>query len=306
MGNILADCQRCTIIDKCDVCTEVLTIRTGNRSGGTTRHASVSEAGSAAGQTGGTGNGSLNRSSSRLRQSSADGPSVAAFTVDEDAAIAAAIAASYGTGGTGGGLSEEELVAQAIRNERLQEESRQRAMLREEQENEYEESLRIDQQRELEKAQKRKEEEEEARRVAAEEEAHRERAETEAAEAAEVEAAKKQKIQGIIEEAKKQLSVEPGKEAEGIVQVMIRMPHGRRVQRAFLTSDVVAQLYHFANVEGGEVEDEHALAGLLYRLVSSMPRRVYEDRDATLEAEGIKGKCALLVEVLDDDEPQAA
>lgn len=297
--NILADCKRCSF-DQCELCTEILPLRTRTAS----RHASVasSEGGaSAAGQTGGTGNGGASsHPASRLRQASANG-----ILLDDDQALAAAIAASYadGSGGTGGGgLTEEELAAQAIQREKLQEESRQRARLRQEQESEYEESLRIDAEKQIEKEKRRQEEEEEARRLAEEEEVKRLEAEKEADEAAEAASAKKRRIEAIIEEARKHLSPEPANDAAGRVLVVIRTPDGRRLKRAFSASDVVAQLYHFANVAGGEAGDEQAIAGLLYRLVSSMPRHVYEDREATLEAEGLKGQCALLVEIADVDD----
>lgn len=305
MGNVLADCRRCSI-DHCDVCTDVLPQRNGQRSS-TTRHASVAlgaEAGAAAGQTGGTGSASsTNHAVPRLLQTgSGSAPNNGPLLSDEDHRLAA-IAASYDSGGTGGNnlagniLSEEELLAQAIRREKLHEESLERARLREEQSAEYEESLRIDQQREQEKALRKKEEEEAAVKAAEEEEERLRKEEERAAEEAEAEAARKQQIKAIIQKAQEELVPEPQKGEEGRIEVMVRVPDGRRLKRAFLKSHTVSQLYHFANVEGGE-----ALAERQFRLVSSMPRKVYEDHEATLESEGFKGQSALLVEIIEDDD----
>lgn len=316
MGNILSDCQRCNVA-QCDVCTEVV-LPLRNRQAGRTRHSpatSGAEAGVAAGQTGGTGGGGggAGRGASRHGQdfrdtyseTGGDGtPPPGALQGDEDPGLVAAIAASYASGGTGGGgpagarltPTEEELLAQAIRRAKNEEESRERARLREEQASEYEESLRIDQQREYEKALRKKEAEEAARQKAEEEEARRLKEEKEASEAAAAEAARKQRAETAATEARAQLVPEPARGEAGRVEVMVKVPDGRRLKRAFLASEPVARLYHFANAEAGE-----GLAGRSFRLVSSMPRRVYEDKGATLESEGIKGQCALLVEITDED-----
>jgi len=313
MGNLLAECRRCSI-DQCELCTEVLpsSLRTGQR--GTTRHVPVaagSEAERAAGAAGGVGRrqdfqpthmseAALLQQAIRNSQAAGGGEpgaSRGALLGEEDPALMAAIAASYAGGVVGAGVTEEELVAQAIRRAKNEEESRQRQRLRDEQEDEYEESLRIDQQRELEKALRKKEEEEAARRAAEDEEERRMKAEQDAAEVAAAEAAKKKKTETAIEEARSQLSPELEKGTANLVQVMVKLPDGRRLKRGFSASDTVAQIYHFANAEGGE-----GIAGREFRLVSAMPRSVYEDRESTLEAAGLQGQCALLMESLDEDE----
>mmetsp|Transcript_35370 Transcript_35370/g.71444 ORF Transcript_35370/g.71444 Transcript_35370/m.71444 type:complete len:183 (-) Transcript_35370:234-782(-) len=182
-----------------------------------------------------------------------------------------------------------------MRKAQFEEEARERQRLREEQEAEYEESLRVDRQREAEKALRLKEEEERRQREAAEEEARKREAEQLRAEAEEAERVRKEKVDAIILDARSQLTPEPAAGEPNRVQVLIRTPQGARLKRSFLGTDPIGQLYHYVNAEGGE-----ALAGSEYRLVSSMPRAVYEDRESTLEAAGLKGQCALLVESTED------
>lgn len=173
-------------------------------------------------------------------------------------------------------------MAEAVRRAKLEEEAAERARLREEQAAEYEESLRIDRERE-EELQRRQREEEEEKRL----ELERIQKETEAAQA------EKERIATIMEEARQKLKEEPGPE-EKRVTVALKFPDGRRMKRAFRAEDDVAQIYYFANSEAGE-----SLASREYHIVEAMPRRVYEDRSATLETAGLQGQCALLVELLD-------
>merc|ERR1719203_1985278 len=81
---------------------------------------------------------------------------------EEDPSLMAAIAASYAAGNAriGRQHSDEEIVEQAIRRSKNEEEARERERLRNEQATEYEESLRMDRQKEAEKAIRLKEEEE--------------------------------------------------------------------------------------------------------------------------------------------------
>mmetsp|Transcript_31895 Transcript_31895/g.74616 ORF Transcript_31895/g.74616 Transcript_31895/m.74616 type:complete len:300 (-) Transcript_31895:21-920(-) len=182
----------------------------------------------------------------------------------------------------GGAQTERDLVAQAIKASKL-EESRERERLREEQAREYQESLLIDQQREAERQRRLQEEEEEKQRKA-----------REAEEAEKAEADRQSQIATLIAESKARLQPEPPADEKGKVQVQVRVPDGRRLRRNFRGSDPVSQLYDFANAEGGE-----AVASQDYMLVSAMPRKVYEDRTATLEDVGLQGQCALLIEVQD-------
>merc|ERR1712232_167085 len=161
---------------------------------------------------------------------------------------------------------------------------RSKRRLREEQAAEYEESLRVDREREAEKARKLREEEDV--RLAAEEKAQEE---------ARAEDARKAAILAKIEDARNLLEPEPTDEAAGpTVKIALMLPDGRRLKRAFPRSATVAQIYYFVDVEGGA-----SIAGEEYRVVSRMPKKVYEDRDSTFEAEGLQGQCTLLIELID-------
>lgn len=168
-----------------------------------------------------------------------------------------------------------------------QEEALERARLREEQQAEYEESLRIDRERAAEKALRQKEEEERQRQESEELESKVKQAEAE-------EQAKKEKMTQILQEAQQMLPPEPAAD-EAILQFLIRTPDGRRLKRAFNSENTIGQVYAFVLIEGGE-----ALQSRSFRLVETMPRRTYEDREQTLAAAGLKGQCTLLVEVTDD------
>merc|ERR1712060_545550 len=84
---------------------------------------------------------------------------------EEDPALMAAIAASYASGSNRASqYSESQLVEQAIRRSKQEEENRERARLRDEQAAEYAVSLQKDRQREAERALRQKEEEEARRK----------------------------------------------------------------------------------------------------------------------------------------------
>lgn len=309
MGNILADCRRCDVcdaarlgIDQCELRTDVLSGRqSANQQGGSGGATQRRAAGGNAGQAGARHEyqpadmteADMIEQALRLSRLTADQPRRGAAAGGSEGSNAAAPA------GRQGPLSadeEAELMAAAVRKSRIEEESRERRRLIAEQEAEYEESLRIDREREAEKQLRQKEEEERRQREAAEEEAKKREAEKLQAEAEEAERVRKAKVEAAVEEAHKHLTSEPEAGAPGRVQVLVRTPQGARLKRAFLGSDTVGLIYHYVNAEGGD-----ALAGADYRLVSSMPRAVYEDREATLEAAGLKGQCALLVELIEDD-----
>uniref|UniRef100_A0A7S4UF83 UBX domain-containing protein n=1 Tax=Alexandrium monilatum TaxID=311494 RepID=A0A7S4UF83_9DINO len=308
MGNILADCRRCEVcdaarlgIDQCELRTDALSgHQSSNQQGGsgaTHRRAAGGNAGQAGArheyQPADMTEADMIEQALRLSRLTA-----------ERSRQGTAPRGSEGTGtaapaGRPGPLTadeEAELVAAAVRKTQMEEENRERRRLIAEQEAEYEESLRIDREREAEKALRQKEEEERRQREAAEEEAKKREAEKLEAEAEEAERVRKARVEAALEEARKHLTPEPEAGVPGRIQVLVRTPQGARLQRAFLGSDSVGLIYHYVNAEGGE-----ALAGADYRLVSSMPRAVYEDREATLEAAGLKGQCALLVEVIEED-----
>jgi len=306
MGNVLADCRRYGL-EQCELCTEVVHPSRGHLRGGATgttnsgvatnahRHATSGPAHTEVGSSNrgaGTGRGGHDHLPPNMSEASghgtnrngADAGQRGAILGDEDPNLLAAIAASYASGNPNASRqTEEELVREAVRRSKLEEEARARARLRDEQAQEYEESLRIDQQREAEKACRQKEEEEK-RRVEQEE----------AAKAEEEERMKREKIATLMEEARQRLNPEPADGESGRLQVLVRLPDGRRLKRAFLSTDCVSQIYDYVNVEGG------ALGGQEYRLVSAIPRVLYEDQSLTLASVGLQGQCALLVEVIDE------
>lgn len=191
-----------------------------------------------------------------------------------DPHLAAAIEASYAAQTEHGMVSnEEDLIQQALRMSQMEEDSRQRAALKEQQEVELQESILMDQLREQEEKRRRVEEEE--LRV------------LEASKAAEEE---RQRVAD--QEAKRsRVPPEPPAGEPGRVDLQIRTPDGRRLRRAFRGSDTVGQVYDYIDVEG-----ELGEACQAYRLVSTMPRREYEERQQTLQEAGLQGQCALLVE----------
>jgi len=298
MGNVLADCQRCEVchagLDQCELRSDSAP---GSHPAALAVPASATDAGSG--------------SHAVSRQASGPAPDVVRRQipgpaqdvahrhrefqpddVPEAELIQQALQLSRIEAGQD---TEEELMAAAARKAEMERESRERARLREEQAAEYEESLRIDREREAERALRQKEEEELKQRQAAEAEAQRREAERLRAEAEEAECARRAKAAAAAEAARASLTPEPEPGEPGRVRVLVRTPQGARLERAFRASDAVGQLYHYVDAEGGE-----SLAGSEYRLVSSMPRVVYEERDATLADTGLKGQCMLLVEVIDD------
>lgn len=334
MGNILLECRRCEVctaprycVDQCELYTDVLSVQpnSGPGVGSASRHAgggAVQEGGRAGqrsqeyqpadmseadmiqqalrisrleaerGRHAGVHGGPQGSDAAGMANSNGSGPLLG----EEDPSLMAAIAASYASGyAQVGQQSEEELVAAAVRKSKMEEENRQRARLREEQAAEYEESLRIDREREAEKALRLKEEEEARQHEAAEQEAKKREAARKQSEAEEAERVRTAKVLALVEEARQQLMSEPAIDEPNRVQVLVKAPDGRRLTRAFRAGDPMMQVYHYVNTEGGEV-----LAGREYRLVSTMPRVVFEDRHATLEAAGLQGKCTLLVEIIDD------
>merc|ERR1712232_480553 len=112
---------------------------------------------------------------------------------------------------------------------------------------------------------------------------------------ARAEDARKAAILAKIEDARRLLEPEPTDEAAGpAVKIALMLPDGRRLKRAFPGTATVGQIYYFVDVEGGP-----EIAGEEYRVVSRMPKKAYEDRDATFQAEGLQGQCTLLIELID-------
>mmetsp|Transcript_1898 Transcript_1898/g.4457 ORF Transcript_1898/g.4457 Transcript_1898/m.4457 type:complete len:361 (+) Transcript_1898:78-1160(+) len=196
-----------------------------------------------------------------------------------DAHLAMALEASYNSQTTAGmQASEEDLIQQAIMISQREEESRQRASLREQQEQELQESVLMDRMREEEE--KRKLEEE---RQLRDMEARAKREEEE-------------RVASELAEKKSRVPPEPAADQPGRVDVMIRLRDGQRLRRFFLGSNTVGQIYDYLDTTCGE-----EFAKQSYRLVSTMPRRAYEERDQDLASAGLQGQCALLVEAIQGD-----
>jgi len=202
-------------------------------------------------------------------------------TADGDAQLAAAIEASFlAQTNAGREASEEELIAQALRESQQEEDKRKRQELRDQQEAELQESILMDQMREQQEREQREaaaamQRAEEQSRVEA---ANRERTETEARQAQ-------------LEAKRARLPEEPPAGDPLRVALMLRLPNGQRLQRAFRSSETVGCLYDFVDLQSEE------LAGQSYRLVSTMPRKAYEDRQPTLQEAGIQNQFVLMVEI---------
>lgn len=168
--------------------------------------------------------------------------------------------------------------------------------LREEQNSAYERSLAQDrerarQRREAEAAQKRAEEEARAKAKAAEKEA--------------------QKIGQWKRWRAQKLPQEPGPETKDAARVSIRLTNGERVVRRFAADAEMEELYAFVecyDVSGAEEDVVQAPAGYQhkynFRLVSPMPRAVYD-----IDAGGTVGRRVgrsgnLIVEPISDEEDE--
>lgn len=200
---------------------------------------------------------------------------------DTDAQLAAAIEASYySQTGAGRELSESEQLAKAMELSQAVEDNRQRQQLREQQEAELLESEFMDRQRE-EEDQRRQAEEEELRQAAERSQQDEEAKGREAA----------AQVAAELEAKRARLPQEPPTGTPGRVQLMLRLPNGQRLQRAFSSSDSIGSLYDFVDLQSEELTSHR------YRLVTSMPRNAYEDREATLAEAGIQNSSVLMVEV---------
>merc|ERR1740121_1808352 len=198
-----------------------------------------------------------------------------------DAQLAAAIEASFlAQTNAGREASEEELIAQAMRMSQQEEDKRQRQELRDQQEAELQESMLMDQMREH---QAREEREAAAAMAKAEEQSRQEAANRAAQEA--------QQARAESEAKRARLPEEPPAGDPLRVALMLRLPNGTRLQRSFRSSEAVGCLYDFVDLQCEE------LAGQPYRLVSTMPRKAYEDREPTLQDAGIKNQFVLMVEL---------
>lgn len=195
-----------------------------------------------------------------------------------DAAMAASFASQTGAGMA---QTDDDLLSQALRISQQEEENRQRQQLRSNQEAELAESELMDQMREI------NEQEQRAQEAVVEQS----RLEEERRQAAELE------VQAAELEAKRaRVPEEPPAGERDRVAIMFRLLDGKKVQRAFRSSEAVGSLYDFLDVHTGL-----ELAQRRYQLVSTMPRQEFVDRGHTLAEAGIKNQFVLMVELSKDD-----
>lgn len=202
--------------------------------------------------------------------------------MDEDHQLAAAIAASMEEGGAdpeshthqeqngiGAGGDYDERAASRLLSATDPTLNRQRS-LRAQQDSAFEESLAMD------------------RAIAQSEQMERERQEREAAEKV-----RKQREAEMKRTAKRTRvpAVPPPDCKEKTTELMIRMPTGARVQRKFLASNTVGNVYDFIESEVDELADVN------FELMAAYPRKSYTDREASLEE--LAPKAALVVHLKD-------
>lgn len=168
--------------------------------------------------------------------------------------------------------------------------------IREEQNSAYERSLAQDrerarQRREAEAAQKRVEQEEKDRIAATEAEAHK------------VEQWKRWRARSI--------PIEPGSDVKGVTRISIRLTSGERVVRRFAEYADMEELYAFVecyNMIKAEESTSAATEPMGYehrygfKLVSPMPRVVYDAKVSGTVGEKVGRSGNLIVEPIDDDE----
>jgi len=177
--------------------------------------------------------------------------------------------------------------------------------LREEQDSAYERSLAADRERV-----RRRREEAEAQA----------RAEREAAAAAETAEKKQRKVRQWRRWRAQSLPAEPGGDVKDVSRVSIRMPSGERIIRKFRSDADLEELYAFVDCHGvlqqheddngereKEVEEpddyEHKFE---FRLVSPMPRQVFEIGDGGSVGERMGRSGNLIVEAIDEEEQEGS
>jgi len=202
---------------------------------------------------------------------------------EEDALLMAAVQESQAAAMAGDAAGPE--VQRIVRQAEVQEGRR----IVQDQNAEFEESLAMDRAREVSEQEAIEQSREEEQRLR-EEEAQLLKEE---AEAQSVEDERKAAALRAFEEKRARLPEEPMAGEKGRVALLFRLPSGQRRQRAFRASDFVSSLYDFAETEDPEMAES------TYCLVTQVPRRVYKDREQTLEAAGVENQCVILAEALD-------
>jgi len=183
----------------------------------------------------------------------------------------------------GGNVSEEDLIQQALKASQQEEDNRQRSSLREQQEMELRESILMDQMRE----QTQREEQQQIAEVQAVEEKQKAEDERKCAK-------EEQRVAQELEAKKSALPSEPAADEPGRLALMLRLPGGKRLQRAFRNGETIGVVYDYLDVTVAEI------SGQKYHLVSTHPRKVFQDRQQTLTDAGIGNQFVLMVELSTD------
>ena len=97
---------------------------------------------------------------------------------------------------------------------------------------------------------------------------------------------RRQKIKEKAKEAKIKLKKEPSEKDKNSTVICFRFPDGvKRVERRFLVSDTIKDLYDFVDSLGEEIYEEEEYNG--YGLYQPFPPKKYEKLNNTLESEGL-------------------
>ena len=93
------------------------------------------------------------------------------------------------------------------------------------------------------------------------------------------------------ERIKENLPDEPAEDEEGVTTVQFRMPHGSEVQRRFRKTDTIGLLYDYIYSLGAEPGFESSSGDFV--IIQNFPKKIFDDRDRTLEEEGLYPRCKL-------------
>ena len=79
------------------------------------------------------------------------------------------------------------------------------------------------------------------------------------------------------------------------IEVLIRLPSGRRLRSSFLSTDPISKLYDAVEAESGR--EPEIRAGFHYWLIQTHPREVYRDKSMTVGQAGLQNLTVLNVEL---------
>jgi cyclin-dependent kinase regulatory subunit CKS1 len=89
-----------------------------------------------------------------------------------------------------------------------------------------------------------------------------------------------------IEEMKKKIKPEPNKNDPNSTLIVLRYPNGeQRVERRFLKTDIIQDLYNFVSSLGREIYTESENNG--FSIIQPFPPKQFNEMNKTLEEEGL-------------------